>query len=50
MSTDISMRLAMWTARYGGVYKLRFFYAFGVVVTDPQLVRAVLQVRAQQEY
>jgi hypothetical protein len=38
------MRFAEWTQRYGGVYKIRFFYAFGVVVTDPQLVRAILQV------
>lgn len=39
------MRFAEWTQRYGGVYRIRFFYAFGVIVTDPQLVRAILQVR-----
>lgn len=38
------MRLAKWAQQYGGVYRVRFFYAFGVVVTDPMLVRAILQV------
>jgi cytochrome P450 len=37
------MQLAEWTAKYGSVYKIRFLHKWAVVVTDPILVRAVLQ-------
>jgi len=44
MSTEAPMRFASWVQQYGGLYRIRFFHAYGVIATDPALVRAVLQV------
>lgn len=44
LSTRLPMQLADWTAKYGSVYRIRFLHRWAVVVTDPTLVRAVLQV------
>lgn len=43
------MRFASWVQQYGGLYRIRFFHAYGVIVTDPALVRAVLQVCVRVE-
>eukprot|EP00879_Flechtneria_rotunda_P010935 GHRR01011426.1.p1 GENE.GHRR01011426.1~~GHRR01011426.1.p1 ORF type:complete len:628 (+),score=243.39 GHRR01011426.1:210-2093(+) len=43
LSTKSPLSLAEWTATYGSVYRIRFLYNWGVIVTDPGLVRAVLQ-------
>jgi hypothetical protein len=44
VAQDAPMRLSEYAKQYGGLYRIRFFYAFGVIATDPTLVRAVLQV------
>lgn len=44
LAQDAPMRFAGYAKQYGGLYRMRFFYAFGVIATDPALVRAVLQV------
>lgn len=45
LTTQSPMVLAEWTRRYGSVFRLRFLTKPAVIVTDPALVRAVLQVR-----
>uniref|UniRef100_A0A383VZN8 Cytochrome P450 n=1 Tax=Tetradesmus obliquus TaxID=3088 RepID=A0A383VZN8_TETOB len=35
--------MAEWTAKYGGVFRIRMLSKWAVIVTDPTLVRAVLQ-------
>lgn len=47
LRTDIPMRMVEWTRQYGGVYRLRFLWSYGVLVTDPALARAVLQVKGK---